>query len=119
SATVPANSQTMQLDYAATARFPDGAGPPTSALRDLLHRGHRHIAASTASSVFSAAGLWAIIIGVIAVKSALQPGRHSVFYVFVNGGRHWLQAVDMYGTLDLDCFRYSPLVGILMIPFTL
>ena len=69
--------------------------------------------------MYFAACLWTIVIAVIVIKIALHPGRHSVFYVFVNGGRHWLQGRDMYGILDLDCFRYSPLVGILMIPFTL
>jgi hypothetical protein len=63
--------------------------------------------------------IWTLIIGVIAVRTFLKPGSHSVYPVFLKAARNWLDGTDMYGNLDLDSYRYSPLLAILMAPFTL
>lgn len=65
--------------------------------------------------------LWVATLAVIAVRVAVSPGRHTVFPIFVEAGRHWLEGSTPYAppTPGLDQFRYSPTMAAFFGPWSL
>ena len=63
--------------------------------------------------------VWAVLLGVIAVRGLLQPNSHDCYKPFYEpAGRNWLQGNDLYQLKSATC-RYSPLVNALFAPLTL
>ena len=62
-----------------------------------------------------AVGAWAVLLAGMLVRAALQPEKHSVYPIFANAGREWVDGVDLYDRRlprgDLDKFRYAPIVA--------
>jgi hypothetical protein len=64
--------------------------------------------------------VWTAILLVIGVRILLSPRAHSVLPIYTTAAQRWLAGADLYGPLEgLDRYRYSPLVAVLMVPFSL
>jgi hypothetical protein len=67
--------------------------------------------------------VWAGIVLVICARVLLSPRANSVYPIFAEAGRRWLAGEGLYpepgGPLNLDRFRYSPLVAALFAPLGL
>src|SRR5947209_8036863 len=70
----------------------------------------------------AAVAVWAAVLAAVCARGAWQPDKHSLYATYAAAGRHWLAAESLYAfggaDPDLDCFRYSPLVGALLAPFS-
>jgi hypothetical protein len=62
--------------------------------------------------------LWLGVILAVSGVALVQPRRHTVYPIFANAGRNWLDRRDLYGKLrpELDVYRYSPAVAALFAP---
>jgi hypothetical protein len=64
--------------------------------------------------------VWAVALLLLAGRPLLQPHRNTVYPIFAEAGRRWLEARDLYEPHpDRDAFRYSPLVAAGFVPFGL
>jgi hypothetical protein len=69
--------------------------------------------------------LWALLLVGIGVRVMIAPHSHNVYPIFGDAGRHWVAGESLYGfrlwTNDSrpGVYRYSPLVAVLFVPFTL
>jgi hypothetical protein len=65
--------------------------------------------------------VWITVLSVVLVGSFVRPDRHSVYPIFANAAREWLEGVDIYDTSIVrdspDQFRYAPVVAIFFVPF--
>jgi hypothetical protein len=62
---------------------------------------------------------WTIILGIIAVRTVMQPDSHDCYKPFYEpAGRNWLHGEDLYQLKSATC-RYSPLVNALFAPLAL
>jgi Glycosyltransferase family 87 len=61
-------------------------------------------------------GIWAGFLAFVLVRAYLNPGSRSVYPIFANAGREWLQGLDIYDVNvshgPLDKFRYAPVVAV-------
>jgi hypothetical protein len=68
-------------------------------------------------------GAWVVICVLICIRAALWPARHTVYPAFSDAGRCWLRGGDNYDLhfygLDIDQYRYAPLVTVGFVPFGL
>src|SRR5262245_9941465 len=61
--------------------------------------------------------VWAVLLTVLCVKVMAAPHRHSVYPIFARAAQNWLAGLDLYRpAVDLDLYRYSPLVTALLVP---
>ena len=59
---------------------------------------------------------WTVLLGIIAVRSLLQPNSHDCHKPFYEpAGTHWLNGEELYQAKSATC-RYSPLVNALFVP---
>ena len=62
---------------------------------------------------------WAVLLGVVAVRSLVQHDSHDCWKPFYEpAGRNWLHGIDEYQRTTATC-RYSPLVNALFAPLAL
>ncbi len=70
--------------------------------------------------VRAAALVWAIVLAVVCVRSAVQPRERSLYYTWLTAGQDWSEGSPLLyqrtETRSLDVFRYSPLVAALLTP---
>jgi hypothetical protein len=67
-----------------------------------------------------AVGVWALALVVLGGKALLRPHSNSVYPIFADAGRHWLEGSDLYEMPpDRDAYRYSPLIAAVFAPFGL
>ena len=63
------------------------------------------------------------IIAFVCVRALIQTHRNSVFPIFADAGQNWIEGKDLYDEhffeLSIDQYRYSPLVTVLFVPFSL
>lgn len=68
-------------------------------------------------------GVWITLIVLIFLRTALWPGRNSVYPIFADAGHGWLHGTDLYDRhfwkLGIDEFRYSPLIAAMFVPLSL
>ena len=61
-------------------------------------------------------GIWAAFLAFVLVRAYLNPSTRSVYPIFANAGREWLQGLDIYDINvshgPLDKFRYAPVVAV-------
>lgn len=66
--------------------------------------------------------VWAMMLLAICGRAFVWPRIHSVYPIFANAARTWLAGADLYGVSasgrQLDPYRYSPLVAVLLLPFS-
>ena len=63
--------------------------------------------------------LWTVLLGVMAVRSLLQPNSHDCYKPFYEpAGLNWLHGRDLYQLKSATC-RYSPLVNAMFAPMAL
>jgi hypothetical protein len=63
--------------------------------------------------------VWAVLLGLVCVRSVLQPDSHDCYKPFYEpAGRNWLGGEDLYQAKSATC-RYSPLVNALFAPLAL
>jgi Glycosyltransferase family 87 len=64
--------------------------------------------------------VWALALVLLGGNALLRPHRHSVYPIFAEAGRRWLDGADLYQPVpDLDAYRYSPAATALLVPFGL
>ncbi len=67
--------------------------------------------------------VWATLLVFMCVRSAVQPQRATVWPIFAHAGQNWLHGADLYDDhylwIDLDQYRYSPLVTTFFVPLSL
>ena len=64
--------------------------------------------------------VWAIILGFVCVRAAVQPYKRTLFTTWEQAGADWEVGRDLYRNSwrpDQDQFRYSPLTAVLLMPF--
>jgi hypothetical protein len=64
--------------------------------------------------------VWAIVLGAICVRAAVQPYKRTLYTTWAQAGADWEAGRDLYRQdwkPDQDQFRYSPLVAVLLVPF--
>ena len=64
--------------------------------------------------------VWAIILGFVCVRAAVQPYKRTLFTTWEQAGADWEVGRDLYRNSwspDQDQFRYSPLTAVLLVPF--
>ncbi len=70
-----------------------------------------------------AAAAWAVAVLVVCGRVLVSPGANSVYPIFAEAGRRWLQADGLYpepeGPDGLDRFRYTPAVAAAFAPLGL
>jgi hypothetical protein len=66
---------------------------------------------------------WVVLALLMCLRTALWPTRNSVYPIFSDAGRGWLAGTDLYDQhfwqLQIDEFRYSPLVAASFVPVSL
>jgi hypothetical protein len=63
--------------------------------------------------------LWALLLVGIGVRVAVAPHSHNLYPVFGDAGRHWVAGAGLYEFRPwVEPFRYSPLVAVLFVPFS-
>jgi hypothetical protein len=68
----------------------------------------------------SALCIWALLLIGISIRVACAPHSHNLYPVFGDAGRHWVSGVGLYEFRPWnDPFRYSPLVAVFFVPFSL
>lgn len=69
--------------------------------------------------VRTAVTAWAVLLGVVAVRSLVQRGTHDCYKPFFEAaGRNWLHGIDLYQPVTMTC-RYSPVANALFAPLAL
>jgi hypothetical protein len=67
--------------------------------------------------------VWVLLAVLMCVRTALWPTRNSVYPIFSDAGHGWLAGTDLYDQhfweLQIDEFRYSPLVATMFVPLGL
>jgi hypothetical protein len=67
--------------------------------------------------------VWAAVLLVVCVRTAIQPRTRSLGYTYALAGSDWLEGKNLYYHDDappyLDQYRYSPLVAVSLTPLTL
>jgi hypothetical protein len=64
--------------------------------------------------------VWALLLVGIGVRLLIAPHSHNLYPVFGDAGRHWLAGQGLYEFRPwAEPFRYSPLVAVLFVPFSL
>jgi hypothetical protein len=67
--------------------------------------------------------VWAVVLAVVCVRTAIQPRTRSLFYTYALAGSDWLAGRNLYYHDDpppgLDQYRYSPLVAAALTPLAL
>jgi len=64
--------------------------------------------------------VWAIALGAICIRAAIQPYKRTLYTTWEQAGADWEVGRDLYRDTwnpDQDQFRYSPLVAALLVPF--
>lgn len=64
--------------------------------------------------------IWAVVLGYVCVRAAVQPYKRTLFTTWEQAGADWETGRDLYRTswrFDQDQFRYSPLTAVLLVPF--
>lgn len=93
---------------------------PTSWPQCQLHlRATLHAPPATLSHLALVA--WGGVLLVVCCRTCLAPQRHTVYPIFAQAGNNWRQSNDLYANqahLGLDRYRYSPLFGAVMVPFS-
>src|SRR5262245_28568899 len=65
----------------------------------------------------SAFAVWAALLLCFCARALLAPHTHSVYPIFSSAARHWVAGADVYkATGEVDLYRYSPLVTVLLVP---
>jgi hypothetical protein len=71
-----------------------------------------------------AAGLWALAVAVVCAQAVLFPRMRTLYPTYAAAGADWLASLDLYDHYhqrpdpDLDQYRYSPLVGAALAPWS-
>ena len=76
-------------------------------------RGH-----ATQRWVKAACAVWAVVLIAVSGRLVLSAGSQGVYPIFADAARHWLNGQPVYNTGG-EPYRYSPLVTILLVPFSL
>jgi hypothetical protein len=65
--------------------------------------------------------VWSGVVLTCCLRALLAPHTKSIYPILALGARHWVAGEDLYCELapGLDRFRYSPLIGALLVPFSL
>ncbi len=67
------------------------------------------------------ATLWAVLLVAVCLRGAAQQWSHSLYPTYAAAGSYWRAGISLYQWPQpdrrLDCFRYSPLVAALLVPF--
>jgi hypothetical protein len=66
----------------------------------------------------AAVAVWLLLLLGIMLRGFAKPHSNTVYPIFAEAARHWLVGEDLYRPVG-DPYRYSPLVAILLTPFTL
>jgi hypothetical protein len=64
--------------------------------------------------------VWAVVVGAVCVRAAVQPYKRTLYTTWEQAGADWEAGRDLYRNdwkADQDQFRYSPLVAVLLVPF--
>jgi hypothetical protein len=64
--------------------------------------------------------VWAIVLGALCFRAAVQPHKRTLYTTWEQAGADWQIGRDLYRdtwNADQDQFRYSPLVAALLVPF--
>jgi Glycosyltransferase family 87 len=65
-----------------------------------------------------AVGTWLVLAVVIAVRTLISPGTHTVFPIFAASATHWWANRSLYSwNPPLDLFRYPPIFAVAVTPF--
>src|SRR4051794_33837879 len=64
----------------------------------------------------SALLVWTAILLAVCGRGLFSPRANSVYPIFAEAGRHWLEGADLYHPVG-DIYRYSPFVAALFAPF--
>ncbi len=93
----------------------------TAPPRDRLRIDPAHVKPRCQPWLRRAVALWVVLVVVLGVKSGLNPRKHSVFPLFVEGARHWWAVQSLYadypGVIDVyEVFRYSPTCALAFSP---
>jgi hypothetical protein len=67
---------------------------------------------------------WGVVLAFVCVRSVFWPRVHSLFPTYATAGADWIAGNDLYyrdrpADLHIDQYRYSPLVAVLLAPFSL
>src|SRR5262245_51853743 len=65
---------------------------------------------------------WSFLLVGMSIRSLAKPAEHSVYPIFSHAARTWLESKNPYAGdrwPELDFFRYSPAVAVLLTPFSL
>jgi hypothetical protein len=64
--------------------------------------------------------VWALVVGFISIRAAMQPYKRTLYTTWEQAGANWEAGRDLYTnswSSDQDQFRYSPLTAVLLVPF--
>ena len=62
-----------------------------------------------------AAGIWSVLLLVLAIHGFVRPHSHTVYTIYAAASRKWWIGQNMYA-FDEEYYRYSPLFAILISP---
>src|SRR5579884_2210232 len=65
--------------------------------------------------------IWAIVLGAIGTRAAVQPYKRTLYTTWAQAGADWRTGRDLYRNSwapDQDQFRYSPFTAALLVPFS-
>jgi Glycosyltransferase family 87 len=62
---------------------------------------------------------WTIAVSAITILVWLRPHSHTVYTIYVEAGRHWLQGLSAYAAQTPDVYRYGPVDTVLFAMFGL
>lgn len=68
-----------------------------------------------------AATVWIVALLVIGIRILINPRMHSVYPIYSNAGASWRDGASLYRPSEKspDVYRYSPIIAVLMAPFSL
>jgi hypothetical protein len=70
----------------------------------------------TSLLVHVARGLWIALVIAVCVKSVVDPLRHTVYPVFVNGGHNWIAGTPLHYSNE---YVYGPLFAVMFVPLAM
>jgi hypothetical protein len=87
----------------------------------MLENRFRTVWSAQGNWVRAAVIVWAGLLAVVGIRSALEPAKHNVFHIFTLAGEHWRAGEQVYGYVadDRDVFLYSPLLAATFAPWSI
>jgi hypothetical protein len=62
---------------------------------------------------------WVVALLILCGRPLVQPDKRTVYPIYAEAGRSWLNSADLYRPTGRDAYRYSPAVAVLFAPLGL